>query len=94
MGEVLYLYLVVAEKVVSDVLMGEQDNNQFPIYFVSRALQGTEAQYPLIEKVTLSLVMAQGGRRAGPARPGPHLGPLFANLARSSPAWLRPTLAR
>ncbi|GKE24053.1 reverse transcriptase domain-containing protein [Tanacetum coccineum] len=38
------------------VLMTERDEKQMPIYFVSRALQGPEVNYTLMEKLILALV--------------------------------------
>jgi hypothetical protein len=42
MGDTLIIYLVVADEPVSAVLIREEGNDQFSIYFVSKALQGAE----------------------------------------------------
>ena len=47
-GEILYLYLVVAAEAVSAVLICETPDGQRPIYFTSKALQGPELRYQLI----------------------------------------------
>ncbi|GJX84332.1 reverse transcriptase domain-containing protein [Tanacetum coccineum] len=41
---------------ISSVLMANRDHAQRPIYYVSKALQGPEMNYPLIEKLALALV--------------------------------------
>ena len=55
-GEILTLYLAVSHETISSVLMAERKNVQRPIYFVSKALQGPEVNYPLLEKLALALV--------------------------------------
>ena len=57
-GEVLVLYLAVLEHVVSAVLTVERTKEQIPMYYISHALAGSEANYALIEKFTYALVMA------------------------------------
>nr|GEV84940.1 hypothetical protein [Tanacetum cinerariifolium] len=42
----------------STVLMTERHGKQVPVYFVSRALQGPEINYTLVEKLILALVSA------------------------------------
>ena len=55
-GETLVLYLAASRETISSVLMAERKNVQRPIYFVSKALQGPELNYPLLEKLALALV--------------------------------------
>ncbi|KAK2996456.1 hypothetical protein RJ639_026572 [Escallonia herrerae] len=55
-GEDLFLYLAVAESAVSAVLIREQDGRQFPIYYVSKVLQGAEQRYPNAEKLAFALL--------------------------------------
>ncbi|KAK2996438.1 hypothetical protein RJ639_025575 [Escallonia herrerae] len=57
-GEDLFLYLAVAESAVSAVLIREQDGRQFPIYYVSKVLQGAEQRYPNAEKLAFALLIA------------------------------------
>ncbi|CAJ2653138.1 unnamed protein product [Trifolium pratense] len=57
-GETLYLYLAVASKAISAILIKETEQGQKPVYFVSKALQGPELQYLQIEKTALAVVMA------------------------------------
>ncbi|GKC44451.1 reverse transcriptase domain-containing protein [Tanacetum coccineum] len=54
--EELILYLAATKEAISAVLMTERDGKQMPIYFVSRALQGPEIKYTLMEKLILALV--------------------------------------
>ncbi|KAK2443503.1 hypothetical protein QL285_014601 [Trifolium repens] len=56
--EILYLYIAVASEAVSAVLIRETTEGQKPIYFMSKALQGPELRYLLIEKVALALINA------------------------------------
>ncbi|GJQ93085.1 reverse transcriptase domain-containing protein [Tanacetum coccineum] len=60
-GETLVLYLAAAAEAISAVLLTNRGNVQKPIYFVSRALQGAEVNYPILEKVALALVHATRG---------------------------------
>ncbi|XP_071691283.1 uncharacterized protein [Rutidosis leptorrhynchoides] len=55
-GETLYLYLATSKECISVVLVAEREKVQVPIYFVSRVLQGVEANYPELKKLTLALV--------------------------------------
>ncbi|GAU50709.1 hypothetical protein TSUD_301140 [Trifolium subterraneum] len=57
-GEKLYLYLAVASEAISAVLIRETEQEQKPVYFVSRALQGPELRYLQIEKIALAVIMA------------------------------------
>nr|GEX07641.1 hypothetical protein [Tanacetum cinerariifolium] len=54
----LIMYLAAAKESISVVLMTERDGRQVPIYFLSRALQGPEINYTLMEKSILALVSA------------------------------------
>ncbi|KAL2230582.1 UNVERIFIED_CONTAM: Retrovirus-related Pol polyprotein from transposon [Sesamum indicum] len=56
-GETLFLYLGVSENAVSSVLVREEANNQNPIYYVSKMLQGAELRYSEMEKLALALVV-------------------------------------
>nr|GEV50632.1 reverse transcriptase domain-containing protein [Tanacetum cinerariifolium] len=52
------IYLAAAKEAISAVLMTERDEKQVPIYFISRALQGSEINYTPMEKLILALVSA------------------------------------
>nr|GEW70946.1 reverse transcriptase domain-containing protein [Tanacetum cinerariifolium] len=52
------IYLAATKEFVSAVLMTKRDGKQMPIYFVSRALQGSEINYTSMEKLILALVSA------------------------------------
>nr|GEV05899.1 reverse transcriptase domain-containing protein [Tanacetum cinerariifolium] len=54
--EELIMYLAAAKEAISAVLMTEMDGKQVPVYFISRALQGTEINYTPMEKLILALV--------------------------------------
>nr|GEY46741.1 reverse transcriptase domain-containing protein [Tanacetum cinerariifolium] len=47
------------EELIITVLMTERDGKQVSVYFVSRALQGPEINYTLMEKLILTLVSAR-----------------------------------
>ncbi|XP_071739725.1 uncharacterized protein [Rutidosis leptorrhynchoides] len=52
-GETLILYLGVSKEAVSFILVNERGDAQMPIYFVSKALSGSELNYLPIEKLLL-----------------------------------------
>jgi len=58
LGTPLRLYFAGTEKVISSVLLQEQNQVQKPIYFVSKVLQGPEVRYQVIEKVALAVVFS------------------------------------
>nr|GEZ06455.1 reverse transcriptase domain-containing protein [Tanacetum cinerariifolium] len=56
--EELIMYMSATHGAISAVLMTERGIVQTPVYFISRALQGPELNYSLMEKLVLSLVFA------------------------------------
>ncbi|GKA31231.1 reverse transcriptase domain-containing protein [Tanacetum coccineum] len=54
--EELMVYLSLANEAISAVLLVERNGRQIPIHYISRALQGAEINYPLMEKLALALV--------------------------------------
>lgn len=48
-GETLYLYLFVCEEAFSVVLIRETEDGQYPVYFISKSLQGLEISYQKVE---------------------------------------------
>jgi len=58
MGTPLRLYFAVTEKVISSVMLQEQDQVQKPIYFVSKVLQEPEVRYQALEKATMAVVFS------------------------------------
>ena len=57
-GENLYLYLAVSTTAVSVALIREEAKKQLPVYYVSQAFQGAESNYPRIEKIAFTLIVA------------------------------------
>ena len=57
-GEDLFLYIVVSLTAVNAALIREENKLQLPVYYVSQAFQGAEAQYPHIKKITFALIVA------------------------------------
>ena len=55
-GEELFLYMAVSPASFSVALVREEDRVQKPIYYTSKALQGAEERYPLMEKLAFALV--------------------------------------
>ncbi|KAK3028927.1 hypothetical protein RJ639_039936 [Escallonia herrerae] len=55
----LFLYLAITDFAVSAVLVREEDSKQFPIYYVSKVLQGAELRYPTTEKLAFALLIAE-----------------------------------
>ncbi|XP_071727202.1 uncharacterized protein [Rutidosis leptorrhynchoides] len=56
-GETLILYLAMSKEAVSSVLVAERGDAQMPIYFVSKALSGSELNYLPIEKLVYAPVI-------------------------------------
>ena len=57
-GEDLFLYLAVSVTAISATLIREENKIQLPVYYINQAFQGAEAQYPQIEKITFTLIVA------------------------------------
>ena len=70
-GEPLYIYVSVTKKAISLVLIREEEKQQKPVYYVSKALQGVEVKYQKIEKLTFALVIST--RRLRPYFQGYHI---------------------
>lgn len=56
-GQPLIVYLAAGEESISAVLVRKEGTEQYPIYFVSRVLQGAEVRYSEVQKVALALVV-------------------------------------
>ncbi|XP_071699261.1 uncharacterized protein [Rutidosis leptorrhynchoides] len=56
-GETLYLYISVANEAFGSVLVAERDKIQKHVYFVSKALTGSEINYAPIEKFVYALIL-------------------------------------
>lgn len=52
------MYLATFSEAVSSVLTVERGQKQLLIHFMSRALQGPEYNYPILEKLVLVLIYA------------------------------------
>lgn len=57
-GETLQIYLSTSAKSISYALVVEREGEKKPVYFVSRALQNPELNYPSLEKLVLALIYA------------------------------------
>ncbi|GKV39077.1 hypothetical protein SLEP1_g46896 [Rubroshorea leprosula] len=55
-GELLYLYLGIADEGISSVLVREEARQQKPIYYISSVLHGAELRYPIAKKAALAVV--------------------------------------
>ncbi|GJZ79577.1 reverse transcriptase domain-containing protein [Tanacetum coccineum] len=56
--EELIVYLAAAKEAISAVLMTDREGKQVPVYFVIRALRGSEINYTPMEKLVLALLSA------------------------------------
>ncbi|XP_071727716.1 uncharacterized protein [Rutidosis leptorrhynchoides] len=56
-GEILYLYILVENEAFGSVLVAERDKIQKPVYFVSKALTGSEINYAPFEKFVYALIL-------------------------------------
>nr|KYP55489.1 Retrotransposable element Tf2 [Cajanus cajan] len=52
----MVVYLAISGTSISAVLIQEKQDEQQPVYFISRTLQDAERRYQLIEKVALGLI--------------------------------------
>ncbi|GKA16353.1 reverse transcriptase domain-containing protein [Tanacetum coccineum] len=68
-GEVLMMYLTASTESISAPLFAKREEEQVPIYFVSRVLQGDELNYPGMEKLILALVHAARRLQRGDETP-------------------------
>ncbi|KAK0573106.1 hypothetical protein LWI29_003140 [Acer saccharum] len=57
-NETLFVYLAVSDTSVSAILVREEENNQHPVYYVSKTLLDAETRYSRLEKLALALVVA------------------------------------
>ena len=57
-GDPLILYLAVFDRAVSAGLLKEEEREQRPMYYVSKAMVDAETRYLPLEKLILALVMA------------------------------------
>ncbi|KAJ9566694.1 hypothetical protein OSB04_002660 [Centaurea solstitialis] len=57
-GEILQLYLAVSKNATSAVLVREEDQQQRPIYYVSKSFLDAETRYTSTEKLLLGLMTA------------------------------------
>ena len=57
-GETLILYLAVSPYAVSVVLIKEEEDAQFPIYYISKRLLDAETRYSNMEKLVYALILA------------------------------------
>lgn len=55
-GETLFLYLAISAHSLSGVLVAQRNNEQKPIYYVSKTLLDAETRYLPLEKLLLALV--------------------------------------
>ncbi|XP_071718406.1 uncharacterized protein [Rutidosis leptorrhynchoides] len=56
-GEILYLYISVGNEAFCSMIVAERNKVQKPVYFVSKALAGSEINYALIENFIYALVL-------------------------------------
>ena len=57
-GEELYLYLAVSPTAINSALVREEEGQQLPVYYTSRAFRGAEERYSPMEKLAFTLVTA------------------------------------
>ncbi|GKG02515.1 reverse transcriptase domain-containing protein, partial [Tanacetum coccineum] len=57
-GEVLMMYLIASTESISAALFAKREEEQVPIYFLSKVLNGAELNYPGLKKLILALVHA------------------------------------
>ncbi|RDX95639.1 Retrovirus-related Pol polyprotein from transposon opus, partial [Mucuna pruriens] len=55
-GKPIYLYISISDTTVSSMIVQEEEGEQRPIYYVSKALQGVDQRYQKIEKAILAII--------------------------------------
>lgn len=55
---ILKLYLVVTKHAISAVLIREEDEIQYPVYYTSKVLHDADLRYSPLEKLAYALIMA------------------------------------
>ena len=56
LDEPLYLYLSIGYESIASVLVWEEGSQQYPVYYVSKILRGTEIRYPKLDKLAMIVV--------------------------------------
>ena len=54
--ETLYFYLSIGYESIASVLVREEGSQQYPVYYVSKILKGSEIQYPKLDKLAMTVV--------------------------------------
>ena len=57
-GEVLIVYLAVSDYAISAVLVREEGDIQYPIYYVSKRMLDAETLYTNMERIAYALILA------------------------------------
>ncbi len=57
-GEPLNFYCAVIEKAISSILVRVEGKRKWPVYYVSKSLDGAEVRYPIMEKAIYALKLA------------------------------------
>lgn len=52
------MYIAISNSAISSVLVTERDQNQKPIFYFSKVLQGAENAYPPLEKLAFAVIMS------------------------------------
>ncbi|XP_071708818.1 uncharacterized protein [Rutidosis leptorrhynchoides] len=71
-GETLMMYLATLKEPISFVLVVDRGQVQIHVYFVSKALNGSEVNYPPIEKLVYALPEVSGRLAKWPIELGEH----------------------
>lgn len=53
----MHVYLSISKYAVSTVLFGNDESQEKPIYYVSKALLGPESRHSLLEQLVLALLV-------------------------------------
>ena len=57
-GEVLIVYLAISYYAISDVLVREEGDIQYPVYYVSKRMLDAETLYTNMQKLAYALILA------------------------------------
>ncbi|RDX98168.1 Retrovirus-related Pol polyprotein from transposon 17.6, partial [Mucuna pruriens] len=70
-GTPFLVYISVSDDAINATIVQEKEGSQYPVYFTSKVLQGSERRYQKIEKAALALIVTL--RRLGPYFQGYHI---------------------
>ena len=57
-GETLFIYLAVSTSAVSCAIVRREEQDELPVFYAGRGMNGAETRYPPLEQLALALIVA------------------------------------